>query len=141
MRPLKIISRALPLLVACAPFSAYGQATQTVSMIVGFFNIFVGLMLTAAILTFTVGFIMWCTRLGTWPSYRTEAVKVMEWSVVILFVLVVILAIVQFFQNHSRTASYIISFIIIVAIIWIIVVLAADSEGGEKKEEKKPVKH
>ena len=131
---MKMILRALPFLAAFAPAAAYAQS---IAGVVGLFNIFVGLMLTAAILTYAIGFIIWCTRLGTWPSYRTEAVKVMEWSVVILFVLVVLLAIVQFFQNHTRTAAYIASFIVIAVIIGAIVVLAAGAKGEEKKEEKR----
>ena len=102
---------------------------------IGIFNVFVGLMLTVALFTYGWGFILWVCRLGTWPSYRTEAVKIMEWSVVILFVLVILMAIVQFFQNHPRQATYVVSLIVGVIIIWVIVYLAAHSGGGEKKKE------
>ncbi len=101
---------------------------------IGIFNVFVGLMLTVALFTYGWGFILWFCRLGTWPSYRTEAVKIMEWSVVILFVLVVLMAIVQFFQNHPRQATYLLSLIVGVIVIAVIVYLAAHSGGGEKKE-------
>jgi cytochrome bd-type quinol oxidase subunit 2 len=136
MRLPSFIARALPLVAFFLPAAAHADATQTVAQVAGLFNIFVGLMLTAAILTFATGFGLWCTRIGTWPSYRTEAVKIMEWSVVILFVLVVLLAIVQFFQNHRQVASYILSIIVILFIIWVIVVLAS-APKAEKKEEKK----
>ncbi|OGG50614.1 hypothetical protein A2763_03505 [Candidatus Kaiserbacteria bacterium RIFCSPHIGHO2_01_FULL_54_36] len=108
-------------------------SAQTVAQAAGLFNVFVGLMLVSAMLAYGIGFVVWAVRLGTWPTYRTEAIKIMEWSVVILFVLVVLLAIVQFFQNHPRTAGMIISFIVAAILIWIIVVLAAKS-GGEKEE-------
>ena len=103
---------------------------------IGLFNVFVGLMLTVALFTYGWGFILWLCRLGTWPTYRTEAIKIMEWSVVILFVLVVILAIVQFFQYYPRQAAWVVSIIVGIIIIWIILYLAAHSGGGKKKAEE-----
>jgi hypothetical protein len=102
---------------------------------VGIFNIFVGLMLTVALLTYALGFVMWVVRLGTWPSYRTEAVKIMEWSVAILFVLVVLLIIVQFFQMHTQAGLWILSAIVIIGIVWLIIWVLMDS-GGEKEEKE-----
>ncbi|GEM_PF-885936 len=107
----------------------------TFTQIIGLFNIFVGLMLTVAILTYGLGFFLWLCRLGTWPTYRTEAIKIMEWSVVVLFVLVVLLAIVQFFQYHPREAAWVVSIVVGIIIIWVILYLAAHSGGGEKKDE------
>jgi len=126
--------RALPLLVLCAPVSAYAQVTA-VGRIVGIFNIFVGLMLTVALITYAFGFVMWWIRLGTWPSYRTEAIHLLEWSVAIIFTLTVLLGIVQFFQLHQQAATYVISIIVVLVIIWIIAYLVQHSGGGEKKEE------
>lgn len=120
-----------------AVFTALAPAlasAQTISQAVGLFNVFVGLMLTAALLAYGIGFVVWITRLGTWPSYRTEAIKIMEWSVVILFVLVVLLGIVQFFQNHPRAAAYTVSVIVILLVGGVILFLAA--KGGEKHEKK-----
>jgi len=126
--------RSRSLLLSLATFLLPQVASaQTVAQAAGLFNVFVGLMLVSAMLAYGIGFVVWAVRLGTWPTYRTEAIKIMEWSVVILFVLVVLLAIVQFFQNHPRTAGMIISFIVAAILIWIIVVLAAKS-GGEKEE-------
>ncbi|MBI5457370.1 hypothetical protein HY971_01450 [Candidatus Kaiserbacteria bacterium] len=112
----------------------YASAETSFAQAVGLFNVFVGLMLTTALVIYGTGFVVWFVRLGTWPTYRTEAIKIMEWSVVILFVLVVLLAIVQFFQYHPREARFVGSFILAVIIVWIIVVIAAKSGGGEKKE-------
>lgn len=103
-----------------------------ISQAVGFFNVFVGLMLTAAMLTYGIGLVVWWVRLGTWPTYRTEAIKIMEWSVVILFVLVILLAIVQFFQNHPRAAGYTVSVLVLALVVWAIIVMAA--KGGKKDE-------
>jgi hypothetical protein len=120
-----------PIMLLPAPALALGAQ---ISEAVGVFNIFVGLMLTVALLTYGIAFVIWLVRLGTWPTYRTEAVKIMEWSVVILFVLVVILGIVQFFQNHETAGAYVVSFLIVIAVFWIIIYLAIHSGG--KKEEK-----
>lgn len=117
------------LLLAPAPVLAQVAATGKV---LGLFNIFVGLLLTVSILTYAVGFGMWATRLGTWPTYRTEAIKIMEWAVAQLFVLIVLLAIVQFFQRNPVAASYTISVVVAIAIIWMIIKVS--SGGGEKKE-------
>ncbi len=116
--------------------AAGGAGGVTFTQVIGLFNIFVGLMLTVALLTYFLGFFLWLCRLGTWPTYRTEAIKIMEWSVVILFVLVVLLAIVQFFQYHPRQAAFAVSIIVAIIIIWIILYLAAHSGGGKKKAEE-----
>lgn len=113
---------------------AIARAETTFTQVIGLFNIFVGLMLTVALLTYGLGFFLWITRLGTWPTYRTEAIKIMEWSVVILFVLVVLLAIVQFFQFHPREAAFVVSVLVAIIIVWIILYLA--SRPKEKKKEE-----
>lgn len=130
----RLSAHALPLLVLATPFLAQAQV-GVVSQIVGIFNIFVGVMLTVALMVYAIGFVMWIIRLGTWPSYRTEAIRVMEWSVAILFTLVVLLGIVQFFQRHPQEATYVLSAVIIIAIIWIVVYLSTHSE--EKKDDHK----
>lgn len=120
----------LSTLVLATPLLVAAQ-TQTVANIVGVFNVFVGLMLTVALLVYFFGFVLWWTRLGTWPTYRTEAVKVMEWSVAILFSLVVILGIVQFFQRHQQAAGYVISALVIIGIMWFISTIV--KEPSEEK--------
>ena len=132
------LMRFAPLALTFVPLFAQAQV-GTVSRFVGIFNIFVGLMLTAALLTYGLGFAMWVIRLGTWPSYRTEAVRVLEWSVAILFVLIVLLMIVQFFQKHPSAATYVLSAIVVVAVIGLVIYLMLGSGGGhgEKEEEIK----
>ncbi len=105
---------------------------QTFGQVVSLFNIFVGLMLVAALLTYGVGFVIWMTRLGTWPTYRTQGVKIMEWAVVILFVLVVILAIVQFFRDHPYAATYTVSAILLALIIWAVIIMMKQPEEKEE---------
>lgn len=130
MRRPAILLHALTFLAIASPALA---SAQTFTRAIGVFNIFVGLMLTVAILTFGTGFVVWIVRLGTWPTYRTEAVKIMEWAVAILFVLVILLGIVQFFQYHPHAAVYVASFIVIVLILAAVIYVMTHS-GGEKEE-------
>ena len=97
----------------------------------GLFNIFVGLMIVASILIFGAGLITWMVRIGT--IARVEGIRVMEWGVVILFVLLVLLAIVQFFQRNSWVATFFISLVIICFILG--VVMQVSKSSGTKKEE------
>lgn len=132
---MRALTRTLALVAAVSagtPLAALAQV-QTISRVLGLFNIFVGLMLVFALLTFATGFVIWSVRLGTWPTYRTEGVKIMEWGVAILFVLDVLLGLVQTFQRHPTGAAYFVSVAVVLLIIWVVVYLAA----GPKKEEKK----
>jgi|SRR3989344_4754166 len=77
------------------------------------FNIFIGLMLTAALLLFFGGLWVYFSRLGTWPNNRDEALKIMEWGVAVLFTLIILLAIVQFFQRYPKVMSMVVAGIVI----------------------------
>lgn len=103
----------------------------TTTQLLAFFNLFVGVMLTLSIVLFIGGFLMYLVRLGTWPTYREEAVEVMKWGVSILFTLVVILAIQQFLLNHLLVAVTIGALIILYFVFWLYM---QGSSGGEKKE-------
>lgn len=104
---------------------------QTMSAVAGVFNIFVGLMLVASFLFFFGGLIMWFIRLGTYPTYRDEAIVYMQWAVAILFILVVLLAAVQFIQDHTATASVILGFVIVGVVAWGVFALATAEPAGE----------
>lgn len=128
------LKRHLPLLPAAAsllaPIAAHAQAlVQTTSI----FNIFVGLMLVAALLTYGVGAVIWVTRLNSWPSFRTEGTKILEWAVVILFVLVVLLGIVQFFRDHPHIATYTTAVLVVLIVGWVLVKTFAQGGEDEKK--------
>ncbi len=124
----------LSAVIVATPFLAGAQA---MAQVVGFFNVFVGLMLTAALITYAIGVGMWATRLGSWPSYRTEAIVIMEWSVAILFVLVILLSIVQFFQNYPRIASYVFTTIfLLIVVVGIVIIATAKGKDEEKKQKK-----
>lgn len=100
-----------------------------------FFNVCVGLLLTFTIIVFGAGIIVYIARFGTWPSHRDAAIKVLEWGVTLLFVLVILLAIVQAFEHHTAVALSILAFIILILIAWL--VIWAASESGGKKDAKK----
>src|SRR3989344_7657751 len=100
------------------------------------FNIFVGLMLTAALLMFFGGLWVYFSRLGTWPSHRDTAIKIMEWGVGILFVLIIILAIVQFSQKYPRIASMIVGGIVLLVVLYFAFTVMRTSDEDKKKEKK-----
>src|SRR3989338_1706951 len=120
-------------LVACMPTVA---SAMTFVQVLQLFNIFVGLFLTVTILVFCTGAFVYFARLGTWPSHRDQAIKILAWAVVMLFVLVVLLAIVQWFERHTKTALFILAFAIVVVVLGFIIRAAAT--GGGAKKEKKP---
>lgn len=121
----------LPLSVVLLPSAAYAQVLSQVS---GFFNIMVGLMLVFAFLFFFGGLGMWFVRLGTWPTYRDEAIRLMQWGVVILFVLAALLAIVQFVQKHVAAATFLAGIVIVIGVAWVVVTVSqAKGEDDEKK--------
>lgn len=107
-------------------------SAQVLSRVAGVFNIVVGLMLVAAFLTYGTGIILWFTRLGVWPSYRDEAIAILEWAVAIMFMLVVLLAIVHFIQAYAVAASFVFGVIIVLGVIWLILTIA--TAGGEEDE-------
>lgn len=124
-------ARALPLFALLAlPEICFAQ---TLASWVGLFNIMVGIVLVAAFLFYGGGMVMWVVRRNTWPTNRDEAIHVLEWSVTILFVLIVLLAIVHFTQVHTD----IVLIIIAIVIVFFVARLIAQSGGkGEEKHEE-----
>ncbi len=88
------------------------------TQLLAFFNLFVGAMLTTSLGLFLGGFIMYLTRLGTWPTYREEAVEIMKWGLSVLFTLVLILGIQQFMLEHLIVAVTIGALIILSVVLW-----------------------
>lgn len=91
----------------------------TFPQVVGLFHIAVGLILTFTVLLFITAFSVYVARFNTWPSYRDHMIRVLEWAVVMLFVLLVVLSIVNAIQHHGEVTLPIIAFLIIVAVIFI----------------------
>ena len=104
---------------------------DTLHTAIGLFNIFVGLVITAAFLAYGIGMITYLVRIGT--IHRESGIRIMEMGVRILFILIILLAIAQFFQNHRAAATAIVAALI--AILIIVIVLKVFTEKP-KKEEK-----
>lgn len=99
---------------AAAPLTAH----TAVSDVLGIMNIFVGLMIVAAAILFFGGLITWSVLLGA--TRRVIGIRLMEWGVVILFVLTILLAIVQFFQKSPAASTFAVSAMVVVAVGWAI---------------------
>lgn len=106
-------------------------SAQTFVQMVELFNIFVGLMLAVALLVFLGGLGSYLSRFSTWPSHRDQSIKVMEWGVAILFVLIVILGIVQYFEKYPKVTST------ILAVIILLIIARAVINASNSKEAKK----
>ena len=57
----------------------------------------------------------------------------MEWAVAVLFILVVLLAIAQFIQNHTAVASTVLGFIIVGLVAWLLFTILT-AEGASEKD-------
>lgn len=118
---------ALSLAVIFMPFAARALALDQV---LGFFNIVVGLFLTASVISFGAGLILYWTRYGTWM--REQAFPFMSFGVTILFVLSVLLAIIHFVVRNTSTALYVLS---VVALLSLGGLFAFLLKGSGKKED------
>ena len=78
---------------------------------------------------------MYLVRLGTWPTYREEAVGYMKWGVAILFSLVVLLAVQKFLLAHLNVFFIILALIVAGIVVWAFI------PGENNTPEKKPGAH
>lgn len=119
---------ALTLATALLPTIA---SAQILSRVAGVFHMIVGLMLVAAFLLYGTGMIMWFVRLGSWPSYRDEAITILEWAVAVMFTLVAVLIAVRLIQVHIAAASFLFGIVVVLAVIWLIIKVT--SQSGEEE--------
>ena len=63
---------------------------------------------------------LWYVRLGTWPTYRDEAIAYMQWAVSILFVLVVLLGVAQFVQTHMAVSMLAIGAVVAAVVVYFV---------------------
>jgi len=122
--------KALSLATFLLPFTASALA---LNQVLGFFNIVVGLLLTASVVSFGGGLILYWTRYGTWP--REEAFPFMSFGVTILFVISVLLAIIHVVVQNTATAMYVIAVVIFFCLAGIILFFMKAS-GGDKKDDQ-----
>ncbi|OGG70570.1 hypothetical protein A3F27_02950 [Candidatus Kaiserbacteria bacterium RIFCSPHIGHO2_12_FULL_53_13] len=121
---------ALVAIVALAPNLAFAQS---VLRTLGYLDIFIGLFLAVSIVMFVGAFIVYFVRYGT--MHREEMFKYMQWSISILFVLSVLLALIRFFQRHTSAMLYFLS--VAAFILLTILIIYISAKKGEKKKEKK----
>ena len=116
------------------PMAAHAQASG-LTLLAGLFNIFVGLMLVCAVLMFFGGLIGWYLRRGPHPSNRDEMIRVLQWSVAILFVLVVMLGAIRFVQTYQAAAVFMLGIVIFIGAAWLVMTVVASAP--KKEDEKK----
>lgn len=102
--------------------------------VIALFNIVVGLMLVASILFMVGGLALWYVRLGTWPTYRDDAIEYMQWGVAVIFVLVVLLGVAQYVQTHMAVSLMAIGAVLAAAVVYVIGTTMLGG-GGEEHEE------
>ena len=123
--------QGLAVAVALLPGTA---SAMTLVQFFGFLNIFVGLFLTLALILYGAAVIIYVTRFGC-PN-RMESLDLIEWALTILFVLIVVLGVVQYFQSHPANMMYIIGVIVFLLIVGLIIYAYS---GGEKKTQGPPM--
>jgi hypothetical protein len=130
-------SRITFILALCLPSLALASTTTNViDQIAGLFYLIVGLTVTVSVLLMLAGIALWLSRLGTFPTYRDEAIVIMEWAVATLFTLIIVLAVVEFIQTHTATMLYILSIGIILLVLWFVASSGIFSGGHAKEEEE-----
>jgi hypothetical protein len=104
---------------------------QSVSQLVGYLNVLVGVMIVMAFLCFVGGFAVYIGRIGL-PG-RDWGLTVMSWGVSILFVLVLMLTLVKFAQEHLQLTLTIVALVVFLfAGKFVLDAIAASSAGEEK---------
>ena len=103
---------------------------MTFVQFLGLFHLFVGLYLAVTLGIFALGLFVYFARLNTWPSHRDLAIRILEWAVVMLFVLVVLLGVVQFFQNYPSIA---LTILVVVLVIIAAILIIRVAVGAKKK--------
>lgn len=106
---------------------------QTLFQVAGVLNIFVGLMVTAAFVTFGVGLLYYFANFVL--ERRKVGIYIMEWGVSIVFVLIVLLTLVRFIRHYTETVLGIVSFAVFVFIIIVLIHFATTEHKERKKKE------
>lgn len=117
------------------PVFAHAQ-TASVSEVAGLFNIMAGFMFVAAFSVFVGGIITYFVHFGN--QERLEGIKLMEWGVAILFVLVVLLGVAQFFQRHEAATNVITAAIVIIAVVAVAFMILTEPSASEKPGPRPP---
>lgn len=124
---------AVRMFVAAVFIVPSAASAMTLVKFFGFLNILVGLFLTLALILYGAALIVYFTRFGC-PN-RMEALDLVEWAIAILFILIVLLGIVQYFQSHPTNMVYVIGVILFILIVWLIIYAYS---GGVKSPSGSP---
>lgn len=120
---------AAPMVLTLVPAVAFAQS---IARALGYLDIFIGLFLAVSIVMFVGAFIVYLVRYGT--AHREEMFEYMHWSIAILFVISVLLALIHFFQSHTSAVIYLVGIIAFLLITVFIIHIAA--KKPEKAEHK-----
>lgn len=136
--PISMTKRSAPKLmtplVLLTPLPALASTTtDLISQLAGLFYIVIGLAVSVSCLLMFGGFVMWLARLGTYPTHRDDAIRIMEWGVATLFTVILVLGAVEFVQTHTSVVLYSIVIAIVLLVGWLIA--TSVGSGSEKKEE------
>ena len=104
---------------------------QSLNDWVGLFYIGAGIILTAGLLFYGAGMVVWVVRLNTFPTNRDYAIELLEWAVTILFVLIVLLAVVHYTQVNTRVVLIIIALLLVFFVGRAVVQSGGGGEEGE----------
>jgi hypothetical protein len=107
---------------------------MTLEVVAGVFNIFAGLMLVAAVLLMGTGAVLWIVRLGTYPTYRDEAIELMKWAVTVLFVLIVLLVVARIVQHYPMQTAFGIGVVFFTIVAWYVVNELTTAETSKEHE-------
>lgn len=100
----------------------------TLSQVLGYFNIVIGLFLAASVISYAAGMILWATRYGTW--HREDAFPFMQFGITTLFVLSVLLALINWLLKHTSTTLYVLAFIVLLLCgAWLVSVFKSKEES------------
>lgn len=124
------ITREIGIMATATVLLPWSAGAFTLEQALGYFNIVIGLLLTASVLSYTVGMIIWATRYGTWP--REEGFPFMQFGITTLFVLSVLLALIHWLLKNTSTVLYVLAFIVLL----LCGILAVHLLKGKKKEER-----
>ncbi len=106
-------------------------ADSTLSVVAGYLNVGVGLVVLAALGMYVAGFGIWITHLKV--TGRDEGIEWMESAVRTLFYLIIVLGIVRFAQYHTQALMGIIAIAVVIFGGWALIGIIQAS-GGEEDE-------
>ena len=115
--------------LALASLAPAIASAQTLSSVLGLFNVAAGLMLVVGILTFFGGFIGYLVLLGT--EKRKDGLYVMVWGIAVLFVLAILMGAIDMLQG---ALSFVLGFGLVILCVIVIIQSLAKSGGAPKED-------